>query len=148
MSAPMIDAARRLEGQCLCGRVRLAATVREIDACHCGQCRKWNGGPAFALDSGGAVEVLEGEAHIKTYASSEWAERAFCAECGSGLWYRLTLEGPAKGYTTAMAGLFEGLEAVPFAKEIFVDDQPGWYGFAGERPRLTGAEAVAMFKAG
>ena len=36
---------RSVEGGCLCGGVRFEADppLREIVACHCGQCRRWSG---------------------------------------------------------------------------------------------------------
>jgi hypothetical protein len=43
------------------------------------------------------------------------------------------------------AGLFDDFAGLALGKEIFIDDKPAGYAFAGERPRLTGAEVVAMF---
>ena len=50
-------------------------------------CRRWNGGPALAAAIG-SVE-FEGAEHIRRYASSDWAERGFCGECGTNLLYFL-----------------------------------------------------------
>lgn len=36
--------------QCLCGSVSLQVEHNsELHACHCGKCRTWGGGAAFAL---------------------------------------------------------------------------------------------------
>ena len=59
-----------------------------MGTCRCSMCRKWGGGPFFALDGQQAV-TISGEEHVRRYGSSEWAERAFCSECGTHLFYRL-----------------------------------------------------------
>ena len=77
-------------GSCLCGKIRIAVKGinRNVGACHCGTCRNWGGGPFMAVDCGTDVS-FEGEENISVYSSSEWAERGFCKECGSHLFYRL-----------------------------------------------------------
>ena len=73
-------------GRCLCGKVKftIGEGVDEIGACHCDMCRRWSGGPMFALHCKGPVE-FEGEEHIMRYKSSDWGERGFCGVCGSSL---------------------------------------------------------------
>ena len=36
-------------------------------------------------------------------------------------------------------------KAAAFEDEIYVDSKPGNYAFAGDRPRLTGAEVEALY---
>ena len=60
------------------------------------------GGPLLAVHCGPQV-VLEGRDHITEYASSEWAHRAFCARCGTHLYYRLQ----ATGKYFVPAGVFD-----------------------------------------
>lgn len=84
---------------------------------------------------------------VKTFASSEWAERAFCGTCGSALWYRVTAPGPHQGQTHMAAGLFEDAIGATLASEIFIDRKPTGYALAGDHPRLTEAEVMAMFAA-
>ena len=91
-----------MKAECLCGAVKLTAPdVSEVGACHCGMCRRWGGGPFLALHCGTEVK-FEGQQKVKTYPSSEWAERAFCADCGTHLYYRLK----ATGEYFVPAGLF------------------------------------------
>lgn len=82
-------------GGCLCGAVRytLAGPLREILVCHCGECRRWHGGPgAYTAVPRGALRFEgDGEAAlrwIESPASETGASRAFCAECGSSLFWR------------------------------------------------------------
>ena len=132
---------REKAGRCLCGAVTVVARAAEphVHACHCAMCRRWTGGPMLAVECGTDVSV-EGAEHVRTFRSSDWAERAFCAECGTGLFYRLV----GSGRMMLPAGLFDDAAGFELAGEIFVDEQPGWYAFAGERSRMTGAEVFAL----
>ena len=83
---------------------------------------------------------------VKTFTSSDWAERAFCAECGSALWYRITLPGEMHGHTQMAAGLFEERNRQrPLKLELYIDKKPEGYAFAGERRQMTKAEVEAMY---
>jgi hypothetical protein len=103
-------------------------------------CRKWGGGPLFAVDCGTDV-VFTGEEHISVYSSSDWAERGFCARCGSHLFYRLKESGQ---YMMA-AGLFDDLKGAVLDHQVFIDSKPDWYAFANETKNMTGAEIFAMY---
>ena len=126
-------------GKCLCGAVKFSA--EEIDphvhACHCSMCRGWTGGPMLGASVGSIS--FAGEEHIKRYASSDWAERGFCSECGSSLFYHLKEPGM---YIMA-TGCFDDAELFSLAGEIYVDEKPSGYNFAGDHSRLTGAEFMA-----
>lgn len=135
----MTSAAAGATGRCLCGSVSFEAEGVEahLHGCHCGMCRRWTGGPALAA----AVQsvIFSGAEHITRYASSDWAERGFCSRCGSHLFYRLK---PADQYIIWM-GAFDDTSGFELATEIYIDDKPGAYAFAGEHPRLSGAEFMA-----
>jgi len=129
----------RASGKCLCGEVSFTAV--EVDAhihsCHCSMCRNWSGGPLLAA---GAKSVsFEGASSITRYGSSEWAERGFCSRCGSNLFYRLR---EADSYIMCM-GAFDDESVFELVGEIYVDEKPPGYNFAGEHPRQTGAEFMA-----
>ncbi len=134
-----------MTGRCLCGAVTLTAehANAHVDACHCAMCRRWGGGPFLAVDCGAAV-TLEGAEHVRAYRSSDWAERAFCGTCGTNLYYRF-LES---GQMILSAGLFDDQSGFALSGEIFVDEQPAWYAFKGERRRMTGPEMVALHMQG
>lgn len=141
---------KALTGACLCGAVTITVTPSGgIGACHCGMCRKWGGGPLMAVGCGAKIGI-GGEGKVRTYRSSDWAERAFCGTCGSNLYYRL-LPGqfsPESEYIVS-AGLFDDPGGLDFDHEVFVDSNPGWYRFAGEenRRRMTEADIMAMVDA-
>ena len=130
-----------MTGRCLCGAVTFEADAVETGyhACHCGMCRRWSGGPLLAARVGGVT--FAGEDAPATHASSEWAERGFCRRCGSSLFYRLRADG---GFLLAV-GAFDDQTPFTLDGEIFVDHKPAGYAFAGEHPRLSEEETMALF---
>lgn len=140
-----MDNATRVTGSCLCGAVRLQATLtsRKVDACHCSMCRKWSGGPLLCVSAAPGA-ALEGTEHITDYASSDWAERGFCSRCGTHLYYRLRQTGE---YMIPV-GLLDDPGGLRFEEQIFIDEKPGYYEFANKTHNLTGAEVFAKFAAG
>ena len=133
-----------LKGQCICGEVRVSArsASNSVGACHCKSCRRWSGGPFMEIDCGQAVS-FEGEDHIAVYSSSDWAERGFCRNCGTHLFYRLK----ESAQHMVPVGLFDdGLELV-FDTQVFIDEKPSFYSFANDTQNMTGAELFAMYGA-
>lgn len=126
-------------GRCLCGAVSFTArdVAAGLHACHCGMCRRWTGGPTFAVMVGSVT--FDGEARIARYDSSPWAERGFCTRCGSHLFYRLK---ESDQYTIEF-GTFDDQRPFQLESEIYVDEKPAAYDLAGEHPRMTGAEFLA-----
>lgn len=141
MNAVVPDSA--LRGSCLCGAVVvLARPMRpELHACHCEMCRKWTGSALVETDV--APEALAVTGPVKTYVSSDWAERAWCDHCGSTLWFKLTL--PGREHFAVSAGLFDNAAGFPLTKEIYVDRKPDGYAFAGDHLRQTKQEFEAAF---
>lgn len=135
-----------LEGRCLCGAVTVSLREAKpgIEACHCDMCRRWTGGTFFSLH-GVAPEAftLSGEDAVNRYASSDWAERASCARCGSALWYSFQ---PA-GTFSFMAGLFDLPASWPLDEQIFIDEMPPHNALAVDTPKKTGAEVIAEARA-
>jgi hypothetical protein len=132
-----------MQGQCLCGAITVTAPDKtHIDACHCGMCRRWGGGPALGLACGPEVQI-EGRDQLKVYRSSDWAERAFCSECGTHIYYQLL---PSSDYFLP-AGLFQDDAAFEFTEQIYIEFKPSYYDFANPTLNLTEAEVLARFAA-
>jgi hypothetical protein len=98
-----------------------------------------------------AVSVLPGDIRfastesIRTYRSSEWAERAWCDRCGTTLYYHLTADGfGPKTYEMAL-GLFDEPNGFPLTSEIYIDRKPDGFAFVGDHARRTKAEVEADF---
>ncbi len=130
-------------GKCLCGAVDIKATAPgNVGSCHCSVCRRWCGGPMFAVHAEGQP-VITGEEFITRYQSSDFAQRGFCRQCGTNLFYHL-LPGAfsEQGAYMLAAGMLDLPDDMVFDNEIYIDSQPGWYRFdnADSRTRLTEKE--------
>lgn len=137
-----LSPSREFHGQCLCQSVSLkfSSTKESFDACHCGICRKWTGGPFLTVESGHDLS-WEGEPFIATYNSSDWAERGFCRQCGTHLFYRLKT-----GKLCAVPlGLLKNVDDLKFETQIFIDMKTKQYSFANKTECMTEAEVFAKF---
>ncbi len=137
-------------GGCLCGAVRytLAEAPVSYGACHCGMCRRWTGGIEMGVQVMPGGLTFSDESHMKTYASSDWAERGFCDTCGSSLFWRLTAPGPMQGMMSLSVGTLDDSSGLVFASEVYIDHKPASYAFAGERKTMTEADIMAMVNDG
>jgi hypothetical protein len=129
-------------GSCLCKAVSISAKAmsHKVGACHCSMCQTWAGGPLMMVDCGHDVS-FQGEENIAVFNSSEWAERGFCKQCGSHLFYRLK----DRNQYFMPAGIFESVEPFILDQQIFIEEKPEYYCFANETENMTGAEVFAMF---
>ncbi|WP_158965117.1 GFA family protein [Chachezhania sediminis] len=134
-------------GGCLCGAVRytLVQAPDHYDACHCGMCRKFSGGVEFGFDTPPDSVTWEGAENIRTYRSSDWAERGFCGTCGSSLFYRTVGDGPAAGFLSMAGGSLDSLEGLTLTTEIYIDSKPSGHAFAGDTKKMTEAQVMAAF---
>ncbi|WP_305969248.1 MULTISPECIES: GFA family protein [unclassified Mameliella] len=132
-------------GGCLCGAVRysLSKAPEAYGACHCGMCRKWTGGIELGIEVAPGGITWEGEDNIATYKSSDWAERGWCRNCGSNLFWRLTAPGPMHGLLALCAGSLDTLEGLDLQSEVYIDHKPAGHAFAGDRKRMTEADVLA-----
>ena len=131
-------------GGCLCGLVRYEFTPKgkHFDTCHCSMCRKWGGGPSFAVEADGDIQ-FSGEEHLSLYQSSKWAERGFCKKCGTHLFYRL-LNHP---YCNFNLGTIDKSDEFQFTTQIFVDFKPDNYDFANKTKMMTEKDVMEAFGA-
>lgn len=143
MSAPVQNGERRT-GRCLCGAVRYDVRLArpEIQICHCGQCRRWTGGPGYF-----AVSVedarIEGADKIVHHRLSEWGERAFCGACGATLYWRMQ-GGPV---TNVAAGGLDDQTGLAVGEEIFTDRRADWIAPWPHASQSTEAEEMAKLDA-
>jgi hypothetical protein len=133
-----------MKGRCLCGATSAETPDNyTMNACHCGMCRRWGGGPMMSVHCGPDVR-FEGADRIVVFRSSDWAERAFCSVCGTHLYYRLI---PANDYILSV-GLFQDGAEFQFREQIFIDRKPASYEFANGTSKLTEAEVFAKYAPG
>ncbi|MGV6821181.1 MAG: GFA family protein [Parvularcula sp.] len=128
-------------GKCLCGAVTFSADIpnMKMGVCHCSMCRSWTGGVFMSVQCD-SLTFKDG-APVGVYASSDWGQRLFCTQCGSTLaWQSKDLSHNAVSVQS-----LEEPSAFEFVSEIFIDEKPDCYAFAGHRKTMTGAEVMAAF---
>ena len=133
--------AASLTGHCLCGAVTIrveGAHDPRVGACHCRMCQRWSGGLFLCFTAPAASVTVEGP--VARFRSSSFAERAFCATCGSHLWFNDVVEGGEPKDYELMPGLFDEAKDWPMRSEIYVDRAPAYLRLAGDHARKTRAE--------
>ena len=130
-----------MNGHCMCNAVtvEVAALGPGMTACHCEMCRRWTGTAFVAVHATGADVAWQGP--VKTGQFSAWAERGWCDDCGTTLFYRIKGDG---SYGLS-AGLFENAADHALTGEYYIDQKPAGWGFGGEHTRMTRAESLAHF---
>ena len=112
-------------GGCECGAVRyqLEPPLRPVVACHCRQCRRTSGNFVSATCVARQGFTLTQSDGLKWYRSSERAERGFCGECGSSLFWS------ADGLDTIsiMAGTIDDETGLRTVAHICVADKGDYY---------------------
>jgi hypothetical protein len=115
-------------GSCLCGAVKYQVSkLGDVTACHCEQCRKQTGN-YWASSSAKDIDLKLVETRgLKWFRSSETAQRGFCGECGSTLFWK----GDGKDYTAITAGTIDGKSGLKLAGHIYCDNAGDYYEIAG-----------------
>lgn len=85
---------------------------------------------------------FSGEDFVGRYSSSDWAERGFCKNCGTHLFFRLK----KSDHYFLLVGLFGDAISPKFEMQEFIDRKPEYYSFANETKTLTKAEAYKMLE--
>jgi hypothetical protein len=135
-------------GGCLCGAVRFTATLPHLNfgACHCEMCRRWTGSALLGITVPTGNITWEGEENIATRQTSAWAMRAWCRECGSNLFFRVTADTPWSGDTELPIGLFDDPNGLTLSNEIYIDHKPDSFAYAGEgRKLMTRQDCIDTF---
>lgn len=114
-----------LKGGCNCGAVRyeMQGDVEHHALCHCADCRKASGAPvtAWALVRNDQITIT---GKPKAYASSPGAERLFCDNCGTSLFYRNEAIFP--DMIDVMSATLETPDAIPLGAQIQTEERIGW----------------------
>jgi len=83
---------KNTNGNCLCGAIEFSASLpsKWCAHCHCSICRRAHGAGyvtwvGFEQDQ---VRFSHGKDHLSWYESSPGAQRGFCRQCGSTMFFR------------------------------------------------------------
>lgn len=122
-------------GRCQCGAIQFEVQGEPVYSalCHCSDCRRSAGAPVvgWALFPEDKVSV-RGEP--REYRSSENVTRHFCAECGTGLFYRNPVAFP--GMMDVQTATLEDPSAFPPQVHVQWAEAAPWMERAHELPRF------------
>jgi hypothetical protein len=113
-------------GQCMCGAIQyqLSGAPKSVALCNCRDCQRSAGAPvvSWAMFPESALTVTKGQP--KTINSSGTAMRSFCADCGSGLFYRNAVVLP--GIVDVQSATLDDPEALPPMVQIQTAERLNW----------------------
>jgi len=131
----MISQKNHKTGSCLCGAVKFEVTgpFRDIMMCHCNQCQKASGHHAAATAASTENFHFSELAGLCWYKSSGHADRGFCCECGSSLFWRMV----GQNNMSIFVGCLDGELELPVSQHIFVADKKKYYKIEGNAPQYN-----------
>jgi hypothetical protein len=117
----------RATGRCLCGAVtyEVCGPLRDIVLCHCIECQRWSGHTgAFASTRAEHLAVAETSTlrWVASPASTRHAERGFCDQCGSSLFWKAK-DAERVGIA---AGTLDRPTGLRFAAHIYTHQASDW----------------------
>ena len=123
-------------GRCLCGAIQyqLSGEPKTVALCHCTDCRRSAGAPvvSWAMFNEAALTLTKGQP--KTINSSGTAMRSFCADCGTGLFYRNATILP--GIVDVQSSTLDDPAALPPAVQIQTAERLAWMKHINELPEF------------
>lgn len=134
-----------LQGQCLCGVVRLTLVPPTDFAahCHCRSCRLSHGA-AFVSWTSVPLERFSfssGADEVSWYRSSATIEWGFCRRCGSSMLYRAIAEGhpekPKQDRMYVTLASLEGFDRTP-AVHVSYEERVPWCVMRDGLPKKRG----------
>jgi len=130
-------------GGCLCGAVRFAVAgplggeAGTITVCHCAMCRLAGGlGVAVVPTTAAGFEVTAGAELVREYESSPGKRRAFCSNCGAGLYSRRDDRPDA---LRLRLGALDSSADLRIGAHIHTEGAPAW-SLGDDAPRYPGVE--------
>ncbi len=128
-------------GQCMCGKITFAAEVGEtFNICYCKMCQRWASGAFMGVPTTG-FNVTAGHEFLKVVHTSDWADRAFCTECGSNIYYH------ARDFAepTVTLGNLDDASGLTPVRQYYIDKKPENFTIAEDTVKMTEAECIAFF---
>jgi hypothetical protein len=112
-------------GRCECGAVRftVSGVLRDVVNCHCGQCRRFHGHVGAYTNAARADFRFVEERGLRWYRSSSFAQRGFCGECGSSLFW----QGDGGDTISIAAGCLDVPTGLHTVGHIFVAHRGDYY---------------------
>lgn len=120
-------------GGCACGAVRFHFRGKPgpVVACHCSQCRRQTGLYFASADVARDSLTIDGMESVRWYQSSDVAERGFCSNCGSGLFWQRS----GAPVVSILAGAFDQPSGLVFGYHIYCADKGDFYQITDDAPQ-------------
>jgi hypothetical protein len=134
------------EGGCLCGAVRYRATSPPVRGviCHCSMCRRHSGAPALAFVHFRVEDFAWVGGEPTRYQSSAFAQRGFCAICGSTLSMH---ESVLADRVLIAAGSLDEPARVRIDDHVWTQNQLPWFRIDDRLPRFPRSSTAVPSKA-
>jgi hypothetical protein len=119
-------------GSCHCGAVRFEAEppLREVIACHCGQCRRTSGHYWAATSVPLSRFRFVRDGGLAWFRSSATARRGFCRSCGASLFWA----SDGEDRISIAAGALDGATGLRLAAHWHGEDAGDYYSPEGPPP--------------
>ena len=116
-------------GSCLCGAVsfEVHGELRPVLACHCIQCRKQTGNYLSATACADSELTFTSQEGLKWFRSSDVAQRGFCKDCGSVLFWKRD----GSDSISISAGAIDGATGTYLEGHIYCESAGDYYAIAG-----------------
>ncbi|MEE8118062.1 MAG: GFA family protein [Gammaproteobacteria bacterium] len=133
-------------GGCLCGAVRYEANAEPSRCmlCHCEFCRKHSGAPCLSFVHFPAENFRWVKGQPKRFRSSEYAERGFCAVCGSTLTMH---EEILQERVQVTLGSLDDPGRVSPDDHVWVQSKISWFDVADDLPRFDRSSSAVSSRA-
>ena len=129
-------------GGCLCGAVRyqVSGPLRDVVNCHCSMCQKLHGVfGAYSKAKKNNIAIIENRG-LTWYRTSEIAQRGFCRECGSSLFW----QPDEQDATGILAGSLDQPTSLNTMGHIFVGEKADFYEICDPFPQFEKSSDGAM----
>ena len=130
---------KQTTGGCLCGNVEFSADLpsKWCAHCHCSMCRKSHGAGYvtwIGFDQG-QVRFSRGEDQVTWHESSPGAQRGFCKQCGSSVFFRSERWA---GELHIALGCIDGVVDRQPQANVFFDRHVDWMPVNGSLKQVDG----------
>ena len=130
----MSNQTKDITGSCYCNGVKYRAVnvKTNVSDCHCSQCRKQSGHRYAVVMSDSENIDIDGENNITWFRSSDEAQRGFCSNCGSHLFWKSLIDTEM----AILAASIDNIEGFHLSSHIFVQDKGGYYEIEDDLPKF------------
>lgn len=126
----------------MCGKLTYEATLSgpRFGTCYCKMCQRWSAGAFMGVHTA-SFELTSAPETLTVFKSSDWADRGFCATCGSNIFYH----APQFGGPSVALGSLDDTDGLEVRIQFFIDKKPEGFALANETAKKTEAEIEEMY---